>query len=82
MGYFEKEGYYTKDDGAPREVSAWAGKGAAELGLSGQVDPERFRAVPEGQVPGGRPSSIWRSISLSQMAYALKAAMKGKAGAL
>ena len=33
---------------------AWAGKGAEALGLEGPVDPERFRAVLEGEVPGGR----------------------------
>ena len=54
VGYFEKDGYYARDDGAHREASAWAGKGAEALGLSGPVDPERFRAVLEGQVPGGR----------------------------
>ena len=54
VGYFEKDGYYAKDDGAHREASAWAGRGAAALGLSGPVDPERFRSVLEGEVPGGR----------------------------
>ena len=54
VGYFEKDGYYAKDDGAHREASAWAGKGAAALGLSGPVDSEAFRSVLEGEVPGGR----------------------------
>ena len=54
VGYFEKDGYYTKDDGAHREASAWAGRGAAALGLEGPVDPEAFRRVLEGEVPGGR----------------------------
>ena len=54
VGYFEKDGYYAKDDGAHREASAWAGKGAAELGLSGPVDPDRFRSVLGGEGPGGR----------------------------
>ena len=54
VGYFEKDGYYAKDDGAHREASAWAGRGAEALGLSGPVDPERFRSVLEGEVPGGR----------------------------
>ena len=54
VGYFEKDGYYAKDDGVHREASAWAGQGAAALGLSGPVDPERFRSVLEGEVPGGR----------------------------
>ena len=38
VGYFEKDGYYAEDDGAHREASAWAGKGAEALGLSGPVD--------------------------------------------
>ena len=35
VSYFEKDGYYAKDDAAHREASAWVG--AAALGLSGQV---------------------------------------------
>ena len=54
VGYFERDGYYARDDGAHREASAWAGRGAEALGLSGPVDPERFRSVLEGEVPGGR----------------------------
>ena len=54
VGYFERDGYYTKDDGAHREASAWAGRGAEALGLEGPVDPEAFRRVLEGEVPGGR----------------------------
>ena len=54
VGYFEKDGYYARDGGAHREASAWAGRGAEALGLSGPVDPERFRSVLEGEVPGGR----------------------------
>ena len=46
VGYFEKDGYYAKDDMAHREASAWAGKGAEALGLSGLIDPEVFRRVP------------------------------------
>ena len=45
VGYFERDGHYARDDGAHKEASAWAGRGAAALGLSGPVDPERFRAV-------------------------------------
>ena len=29
VGYFEKDGYYTRDDAAHREASAWAGRRAA-----------------------------------------------------
>ena len=52
--YYERDGYYAKDDPAHREASAWAGKGAADLGLSGPVDPDVFKAVLEGKVPGGQ----------------------------
>ncbi len=51
--YFERDGYYSKDDPAHREASAWAGKGAAALGLSGPVDSAAFKAVLEGRVPDG-----------------------------
>ena len=53
-GALEKDGYYTRDDPAHREASAWAGRGAEALGLSGPVDPDAFQAVLEGRVPGGR----------------------------
>ncbi|MDE0052859.1 MAG: relaxase domain-containing protein [Gammaproteobacteria bacterium] len=48
------DGYCARDDGAHREASVWAGKGAEALGLSGPVDPEAFRRVLKGEVPGGR----------------------------
>ena len=51
--YYEKDGYYAKDDPAHREASRWAGKGAAALGLSGPVDPDTFRRILEGRVPDG-----------------------------
>ena len=54
VGYYVRDGYYAKDDPAHREASAWAGKGAEALGLSGPVDPEAFKAILEGKVPGSR----------------------------
>ena len=50
-GYFERDGYYAKDDPAHREASAWAGRGAEALGLSGPVDSDAFKAILEGRVP-------------------------------
>ena len=41
VSYFERDGYYAKDDPQHREVSAWAGKGAEALGLSGPSMPTR-----------------------------------------
>ena len=51
--YYERDGYYAKDDAEHRAASSWAGKGAGELGLDGPVDAEVFRAVLEGKVPDG-----------------------------
>ena len=51
--YYERDGYYAKDDPEHREASAWAGRGAEALGLSGPVDPDAFRAILEGRVPDG-----------------------------
>ncbi|MCY4096838.1 MAG: conjugative relaxase, partial [Rhodospirillales bacterium] len=51
--YYERDGYYARDDPAHREASRWAGKGAEALGLSGPVDPDTFRQILEGKVPDG-----------------------------
>ncbi len=53
VSYFERDGYYAKDDPAHKAASAWAGKGAEALGLLGPVDPDTFRAILEGKVPDG-----------------------------
>ena len=58
--YYERDGYYAKDDPEHREASAWAGKGAEELGLTGPVDPETFRAILEGKVPDGSGTELGR----------------------
>ena len=59
-GYYERDGYYAKDDPAHREASAWAGKGAEDHGLSGPVDPDLFRAVLEGKAPDGSGQQLGR----------------------
>ncbi len=51
--YYERDGYYAKDSEEHREASAWAGRGAEEVGLTEPVDPETFRAILEGRVPDG-----------------------------
>ena len=56
--YYEKDGYYAKDDPEHRNASAWFGKGAGALGLSGPVDPDTFRAVLEGKVPDGSGTEL------------------------
>lgn len=53
VSYYERDGYYARDDPDHRAASAWAGRGAAELGLTGPVDPNVFQAVLEGNVPDG-----------------------------
>ena len=60
VGYYERDGYYAKDDPAHREASAWAGKGAERLGLEGGVDPHVFRKVLEGHVPDGSGRRLGR----------------------
>ena len=58
--YYERDGYYAKDDPEHRAASAWAGKGAEELGLKGPVDPDTFRAILEGRVPDGSDTRLGR----------------------
>ena len=53
VSYYERDGYYAKDDPEHRSASAWAGGGAAELGLKGTVDPDTFKDVLAGRVPDG-----------------------------
>ena len=58
--YYERDGYYAKDDPEHRDASAWAGRGAEELGLKGPVDADTFRAVLEGRVPDGSDTRLGR----------------------
>ena len=60
VSYYERDGYYAKDDAEHRAASAWLGTGAAEAGLEGTVDPETFRAVLEGVVPDGSGRRLGR----------------------
>ena len=46
VSYYERDGYYASDDRLHREASAWAGKGAAALALSGRST--RFRVSLAG----------------------------------
>ncbi|MCY4440480.1 MAG: relaxase domain-containing protein, partial [Deltaproteobacteria bacterium] len=59
-GYYERDGYYAKDDPEHKSASSWAGKGAEELGLEGPVDADVFRAVLEGRVPDGSGRQLGR----------------------
>ena len=60
VSYYESDGYYAKDDPEHLRMSAWAGRGAAELGLDGPVDPEVFKAVLRGEVPDGGGQRLGR----------------------
>ncbi len=59
-GALERDGYYAKEAPEHKAASAWAGRGAAELGLEGPVDPDVFRAVLEGEVPDGSGRRLGR----------------------
>lgn len=48
--YFGQDNYYTTEEGF--EHSAWAGKGAAALGLTGGVHREQFMELLQGKVDG------------------------------
>lgn len=48
--YFSQDNYYTTEEGFDK--SAWAGKGAAMLGLSGGVHREQFMELLNGNVAG------------------------------
>ena len=61
VSFYERDGYYAKDDPEHLGASAWAGKGAAELGLEGPVDPETFKTVLEGRVPDGSGKRLGRA---------------------
>ena len=62
VSYYERDGYYAKEDPAHWEASAWAGKGAEALGLSGYVDPDIFSDILEGAVPDGSGRRLGRRL--------------------
>lgn len=47
--YAGADDYYLQD----RSPSTWSGNGAALLGLSGPVDPDKFRDLLDGKMPDG-----------------------------
>jgi conjugative relaxase-like TrwC/TraI family protein len=49
--YFAKDDYYTGEHAS--EVSAWGGRGAAELGLVGEVEKQLFEDLLNGRLPDG-----------------------------
>ena len=59
--YFSaQDDYYSKEG-----EGVWLGRGARKLGLEGQVDASRFRALLEGRLPDGRTIHATFSASTS-----------------
>ena len=52
VSYYEKDGYYAKDDPEHRDASSWHGGAAKDLGLRAHVLPREFESVLAGYVPG------------------------------
>ena len=52
VSYFEKDGYYAKDDPEHRDASFWHGAAARDAGLKAHVLPHEFEDVLDGWVPG------------------------------
>ena len=50
--YYERDGYYAKNDPEHRQASFWHGEAAQALGLRAHVRPSRFESVLSGRVPG------------------------------
>ncbi len=52
VSYFERDGYYAKNDPEHRQASFWHGGATKALGLRAHVRPSRFKEVLSGRVPG------------------------------
>ena len=52
VSYYEKDGYYAKNDPEHRQASFWHGSAAQDLGLKAHVRPSQFEDVLSGWVPG------------------------------
>ena len=50
--YYERDGYYARNDPEHRQASFWHGDAAEALGLRAHVRPSRFASVLSGYVPG------------------------------
>src|SRR3546814_15561209 len=72
--YFAKDDYYTVEGSS--EVSLWAGEGATDLGLSGEVTKDGFEAILNGSLPEiGRASCrerVCQYVYISVVAVSLK----------
>ena len=55
--YYERDGYYARNDPEHRQASFWHGEAAEALGLHAHVRPSLFEEVLSGWVSGdGHPS--------------------------
>ena len=52
LSYYERDGYYAKDDPEHRQASFWHGAAAGAIGLRGHVHPKRFDDLLSGVIPG------------------------------
>ena len=52
VSYYERDGYYARNDPEHRQASFWHGDAAKALGLRAHVLPSRFESVLSGYVPG------------------------------
>ena len=52
VSYFERDGYYARNDPEHRQASFWHGGAAKDLGLRAHVRPSRFEEVLSGWIPG------------------------------
>ncbi|QEP30417.1 MobF family relaxase [Pukyongiella litopenaei] len=53
-GYYQQEGYYKEGSDEGKNATAWFGKAAEAIGLTGPVDDARFAELLDGQTPDGR----------------------------
>ena len=52
--YFEADNYYAKNDPEAKSMSAWFGKGAETLGLTGEIEQKTFVELLNGKIPNGQ----------------------------
>ena len=53
ISHYERDRYCAIGDLLERKPGAWAGRGAAELGLKGSIDPHMFVSVLAGHLSDG-----------------------------
>src|SRR3546814_2735709 len=64
--YFAADNYYTAEQS--EAVSAWAGEGAKDLGLSGTVDTATFERILNGELRSEEHTSELQSLMRSSYA--------------